>query len=41
MQEISKFEAALEEANRNVYNGLGLNLLNPKKNGYLFVSLQT
>ncbi|KAK9897427.1 hypothetical protein P389DRAFT_142731 [Cystobasidium minutum MCA 4210] len=39
-KEIARFDRALEGANRTLYNPAGLNMINPKKNGYLFVSYQ-
>ena len=36
-QEIARFDKALEEANAKLYNPAGLNLLNPRKNSFLFV----
>lgn len=36
-QEMVRFDRILERANRQLYNPVGLNLLSPRKNAYLFV----
>lgn len=39
-QEMAKFDRIMERANREVYNPAGLNLLSPRRNAFLFVSLR-
>lgn len=36
-QEMLRFDRILERGNRELYNPVGLNLLSPRKNAYLFV----
>lgn len=38
-QEMKKFDRILERANRDVFNPAGLNILSPRRNAFLFVSL--
>ncbi|GAA6058825.1 hypothetical protein JCM10212_002769 [Sporobolomyces blumeae] len=39
-REIRRFEQAMDRANREVMNPAGLNLVNPKRNAYLFLELE-
>lgn len=36
---MTKFNEALERANREIFNPVGLNILDPARSAYLFVSL--
>ncbi|KAM0746339.1 hypothetical protein T439DRAFT_294260 [Meredithblackwellia eburnea MCA 4105] len=38
-REMRKFDRVLERANREIYNPVGLNILSPRRNAFLFVSL--